>query len=189
MHATMIRALKVLMAPALLLLLLPSAALGQGYGGPDGNQVSPPRPHVGASIHVVFRGFRPLSRVTLSLFSVPIRLGAFDADTTGEVAQDLTLPPSAALGAHHVVAEGIAVSGDAVHAEVAITIVSDPIPEAVAFTGANTSNLLALAGLLITVGLAGMASARRRLDTDPGTGGRPDGPASVFPGDHADHRL
>ena len=157
------RSIRALAATAVLLVLLCGAAFGQGYGGSDGHSSSQTRPRIGEQFRVTFHGFRPLSRVTLFLFSDPVRLGEFDADAKGEVTADITLPPTTPIGKHHIVADGLGATGEAIRGQIAVTV-QDATPSAIAFTGSNASNLLALSGVLIMVGLAGMFAARRRLE-------------------------
>ena len=159
------RSIRALAATGVLLVLLCGTAFGQGYGGSDGHSTSQTRPRIGEQFRVTFHGFRPLSRVTLFLFSDPVRLGEFAADAKGEVIADITLPATTPIGEHHIVADGLGATGEAIRGQIAVTV-QDATPSAIAFTGSNASNMLALSGVLIVVGLAGMFAARRRLEPE-----------------------
>jgi hypothetical protein len=154
------RLLYALAAVSALLFAFSAPALASGYGGTDGNSVSQDTLVPSAPVSVRFSGFKPGSEVDLTFQSTPVYLGRFTADQTGTVLANVTVPKGTAIGDHHFVADGVDVNGASIHAEIPVRVEGASL----AFTGANTGNTLALAGLLIVVGMAGMAAARRRLE-------------------------
>ena len=137
------------------------AQTSTGYGGTDGNTASVQTTRANSPVKVRFRGFRPRSLVQISIQSDPIFLGEFEADDAGDVVVDVIIPAAVPAGDHHFVADGIDVNGQPMQSRIPTRVES---PADLAFTGSNTGNVLALAGLLIVVGAAGMAAARRRLN-------------------------
>lgn len=138
-----------------------NAAHAAGYGSPDGNSVSESSVTAGTKVRVVLRGFKPKSKVVLTFRSAVVLLGEFTADETGSVQTDVTVPEGIDPGDHHIVGEGVDAAGAAITPSLPVTVRGT---SALAFTGMNTSSTLALAGLLITVGIAGTVAARRRIE-------------------------
>lgn len=135
-----------------------------GYGGNDGNSASVSVASPNSKVRIRFNGFRAYSRVKLTFHSEPVFLGEFVADERGEIDIEATIPSSAELGEHLFIAEGIDVNGQPTQSQIATRVEAGNL----AFTGSNTGNVLALAGLLIVFGFAGMAAARRRLEPSHG---------------------
>lgn len=152
--------IRVIAAAGALVLGLSTAALAQGYGGTDGNATSTPVVSPNTQLQLRFTGFLPLSQVRLTLYSDPVFLGEFTADQRGEVVVSITVPANTPVGDHHVVASGTDVNGQPLQSSMPVKVEGANL----ALTGTNTANTLALAGLLIVVGMAGMAAARRRLE-------------------------
>ena len=67
-------------------------------------------------------GLAPRSRVVATLFSEPIALGETVADADGNVELEVTIPPEAVVGDHHIELAGVSTDGAIVKAVVAVTV-------------------------------------------------------------------
>ena len=150
----------MLTAVSSLLVATATPAFADGYGGKDGAVASQENLVPNAPVEVRFTGFQPNTEVDIYFQSTPIFLGRFLADQTGTVTVTVNVPKEAADGDHHIVAFGIDASGAKISPSIAVRVSGASL----ALTGANTGHKLVLAGLLIVVGMAGMAAARRRLE-------------------------
>lgn len=100
--------------------------------------------------------------ITISVGSTLTKLGVFTPDAGGKINANITLPASLEAGDHHLFFQGVDPAGKprVVGLEFKVEGVS---ANRLALTGSNPSNLVAIGGLLIVVGVAGTAAARRRM--------------------------
>lgn len=156
------------LSPKILLLFvftvpfLNGIAHAEGYTNKDGKPVLISL-EPGSTQTVDFDGFKGGSVSVLVAKSTPQFLGRFLSDANGHVHAVVTLPANLEIGAHTIVATGIDPLDRPYSAEFAFEVKSDA-PAGLSFTGSNSYNMLALAGVLITVGIAGTAAARKRIE-------------------------
>ena len=138
-------------------------ALGQGYSEPDGTRIDNPRPRAGDTIHVSFHGFGALRPVQIWMHSDPVLLSETTASESGTVSADVVIPAQTAPGSHELFATGQGPGGDLIRESIPITVrAAGSPPRAIAFTGSNAGNMLALGAMLIVVGSTATMAARRR---------------------------
>ncbi|GAC1441312.1 MAG: hypothetical protein NVSMB55_08720 [Mycobacteriales bacterium] len=151
---------------------LPSAALAAAPGCPAA--YPPPAPAPAGGTEVKATGFAPCSVVHTAVDAGTASLGNLQADANGVVDAFVSLAGLSA-GLHHITLSGVAASGAARKATVAVTVpaAAAPAPPAATGNGSNTGLSLPrtgaeIAGIstvgLVLVGGGGIAvySGRRR---------------------------
>ena len=115
-------------------------------------------PTIGQSVSVACGGYAPGTPVTVDLLSDPVRLATLTANANGQVVGSVSIPLTAAAGAHEVRFTGTAPGGSALVRSVAVTV-SRELPR----TGDDTWTLLRYGMLLFGIGL--LATGRSQLLT------------------------
>ncbi|MEV4669261.1 GH92 family glycosyl hydrolase [Microbacterium sp. LWO12-1.2] len=113
----------------------------------------------GGSVEVIGRGFASGEKVTLTLHSDPIRLGEVTADGTGAFRVQLTVPASAPVGAHTLIAEGVD-SGLSAEGALRVTAAAGGGDGLAGTGGAIPLTLISL--LLVLLAAGGVLVVRRR---------------------------
>ena len=125
----------------------------------------------GQSITLTFTGFLPNETITVIVFSDPINLGSFSANSSGTAVVTVTLPASLEAGSHTIVATG-ATSGYS--ASFGFTVASGLAftgegagggstgGSGLAFTGIAVGGSLILAVGLLTAGTMTLLAGRRK---------------------------
>ena len=120
----------------------------------------------GGTVTVSGTGFAPADELRIELHSDPVDLGAVVVGEDGTLRATVIVPAGTAAGEHELV-----VVGEGVEARAALTVTAVPtgaVPPAaasdggLATTGADSTPLALLAGLLCALGLALVAMRRRR---------------------------
>ena len=160
------------------------AAGAEGYTSLDTGTVTDTTPNPGQQVTVEITGLQPYSTVVVELHSTPVVLGTFTADATGTLRVPVTIPASAPLGSHTIVATGMSPSGTPVTASIPVMVTSTTATTTpggtggtggsggtgVTFlprTGADFAALLTVGGALVIAGGAAVRTARRHTaDTD-----------------------
>jgi hypothetical protein len=171
------RTLRTLAASAILLFTFAPLARGEGYGGTDDGkpkaETEDKRPHIDKEneevkvddkrkVRIKASGYKPLSIVKVTIFSDPIELGSVTADGNGDIDVTVQIPASLPEGDHNIVSSGIDINGIPYATNSPVNVAS---PRVLAFTGSNSGNLAVVAGILVVVGAAGTASARKRMQS------------------------
>jgi hypothetical protein len=129
----------------------------------------------GQSVSVNGDGFKPNSSVTITFESTPIFLKTVVADANGSFVTQITIPAGVS-GDHNIVSTGIDPSGSP-RVQTALVLVAGASTASasgptgpLAFTGMNSSTLVALAIGAMLIGAAAVRGSRRRavkVDGEP----------------------
>jgi LPXTG-motif cell wall-anchored protein len=123
---------------------------------------------LGAQVTVTISGFMANEAVQLTLHSVPMSLGTYHADASGNLTASVTIPADAALGAHELSATGLASGRSGAANLIAVAADGGAAPSAparggpLAATGGPVVALTAAGLLLVLVGAGYVGLARRR---------------------------